>query len=139
MSHLQRLWGTSFMLSIPPGELAPPRTVFVWVCCHCGRSHQQYPVPLHRPPTPPTPPPSGLRRPSFRGRFLGSLRKEKQEESEVPIKDLITSHAPGAQSEERRAYRVKFTESWCKCGHNACVICLLVKVEWEEEWVSIVA
>jgi hypothetical protein len=118
------------MVSLPVGEKGPPKMMFLWVCCRCGRSHVSHARRVHR---------------------LSKLDKEKKPEEELAIR---ISHAVKRKFDhyfgkkevddvvvkddglkERRAFRVAFHKK-CKCGRRACDSCLKFKVEVEGEWVA---
>lgn len=118
------------MVSLPVGEKGPPKMIFLWVCCRCGRSHISHARRLHR---------------------LSKLDKEKKLEEDLAIRishavKRKVDHCSGKREvddvvvkndglKERRAFKIEFHKK-CKCGRRACDSCLKFKVEAEGEWVA---
>ncbi|KAF2876083.1 hypothetical protein BDV95DRAFT_590271 [Massariosphaeria phaeospora] len=124
-TNLAILDGNQYSVSVPPGSRDKPLTVFGWVCCSCGRSHQRIPHAIERPATPP---------PRFRDRILKAYHKTIHG-GDFEYDSVTSIHDYGSSLPERKGFRVAFDRP-CSCEHATCELCYRFKVVGEGEWIA---
>ncbi|KAF2792248.1 hypothetical protein K505DRAFT_338822 [Melanomma pulvis-pyrius CBS 109.77] len=119
--------GEQFMVSLPIGDAGPPRTLFVWVCCRCGRSHVRHAKNVNVPTE------QGMEREcekeTLGKRLINAVKKLAHHSDEQEEEQL------NEPSEVRKLFKIAFDKE-CKCHQLACETCLKFKIEAEGEWVA---
>jgi hypothetical protein len=110
------------MVSLPIGEKERPKTMFMWVCCRCGRSHVSRARKAHWSNNVAK---EENQKDDFARRLLHMAKKKLTHKSEE--READGKVAKEYSMEERRSFKVAFRKE-CKCGRLACDSCLKFKV-----------
>lgn len=126
--QLCKIPGLEYEVSVPHqiGEPEPsPRSMFLWICCVCGRSWPKIPVPWRVAPSTPQPTSWTTKRTLrsiFLPRFENTARESNQSRTPVDCRGCAR-------------YIVTFN-SRCLCKHSTCATCFRAMVLVEGEDVS---
>ena len=130
--NFTRIQVKDFAISLPSGRITP-RTLFIWACCKCGRSHDQLPKkPVPNPPKPEE------KRNKLRKRLLDTAHKLRHQKEKETSMVITTPHNPGLGSNLRSGLVIHFDKA-CKCSHVTCKTCLRFMAREdnsEDEWVT---
>ena len=122
--RIEQMFGIEYAIMVPNNSenvTEAPHSLFVWVCCTCGRSWPQTPVPQRLSPQTPQ------QRP-HRGR---SLRRIFHRNEPVPK----NQSQPKVEPKRYTTYIITFN-SGCLCAHYTCENCYRASVLAEGESIS---